>query len=79
MAAAPAPKTYLDEYTRLVTSSSDLGFKLLKYSVESRAFDNFYADFSNGKRSFRIVRDRSQLMLAGNKAESSRMGCGSFQ
>ena len=48
--------------------------QLLKYSEESRAFDNFYADFSNGKRSFRIVRDRSQLMLEGNKAESEPYG-----
>ena len=48
--------------------------QLLKYSEESRAFDNFYADFSNGKRSFRIVRDRSQLMLEGNKTESEPYG-----
>ena len=68
------PKSISMSNAGLVTSLSELGFKLLKYSEESRAFDNFYADFSNGKRSFRIVRDRSQLMLEGNKAESEPYG-----
>jgi hypothetical protein len=69
------PNKYLDEYSDLLASLSNRGFKLINYSQEPTAFDNFCADFSDGKTSFRIIRYRSQLFLEGKKAWS-RMGCG---
>ena len=63
------PKKYIDEYSDLLGSLSNRGFRLINYSQEPTAFDNFCADFSDGKTSFRIIRDRSQLFLEGKKAE----------
>jgi len=63
------PKKCIDEYSDLLGSLSNRGFRLINYSQEPTAFDNFCADFSDGKTSFRILRDRSQLFLEGKKAD----------
>jgi hypothetical protein len=70
------PKKCLDEYGDLLGSLSKRGFKLINYSQESTAFDNFCADFSDRKTSFRIIRDRSQVFFGRSKAEFGRMGRG---
>jgi hypothetical protein len=65
---------YLREYSSLVRSLDALGFELDDYSQTPEAFGNFVADFSNGSVRFRIVRDRSQLILEGAKNELEPFG-----
>lgn len=65
---------YLREYRGLVRALDALGFELEYYSQAPEAFGNFVADFSNGSVRFRIVRDRSQLILEGAKNELEPFG-----
>ena len=65
---------YLREYGSLLRSLDALGFELQDYSQTPEAFGNFVAGFSNGSICFRIVRDRSQLILEGSKSELEPLG-----
>jgi hypothetical protein len=64
---SPEPNRYFSEIEELVDALAGLGFPLVRYSEEPRAFNNFYADFSNGSVCFRVIRDRSQFMVDGEK------------
>jgi hypothetical protein len=65
---------YLREYGSLLRSLDALGFELDNYLQAPDAFGNFVADFSKGSVRFRIVRDRSQLMLEGSRSELEPLG-----
>jgi len=60
---------YLKGYSSLLALLDQLGFELTTYSQEPEAFGNFYADFSKGNLLFRIVRDRLQLFVEGEREE----------
>ncbi len=65
---------YLKEYSSLLASLDQLGFELTAYSQEPEAFGNFYADFRKGNLLFRILRDRSQLLVEGERKELEPFG-----
>ena len=50
---------YFESHRKLFSAMEDFGFKLIMYSEEPRAFDNFYAIFSSGSNEYQVVRDRS--------------------
>ena len=68
------PNRYFRDIEEFVKVLSHAGFSLVRYSEEPRAFDNLYADFSNGQTTFRVVRDRSQWMVDGEKQLLERYG-----
>lgn len=51
----------------LVDSLSALGYTAVTSRYEPEAFGNFYVDFAGPVRSFRVVRDRGQYMLDGDR------------
>lgn len=63
------PTGYLNEIEDIVASLKRLGFAVVKYTDEPKAFDNFLVEFSNGKLLVRITRDRSQFILSGKKED----------
>ena len=52
-------KKYYEFHQELFSTIEAFGFELIAYSEEPRAFDNFYAIFSNGPIEFQVVRERS--------------------
>jgi len=44
--------------------SQDVGFTLLGYSDQPKAFDNFVAMYERDELKLRITRDRSQIFIA---------------
>ena len=60
---------YLSEISDLINDLEKCGYDLINYSDKPKAFDNFVVYFSNDKETLKIIRERSQFILAGNKED----------
>jgi hypothetical protein len=63
-----------DDLRVLIGSLSALGFAPRKYEYLSGSFGNYFIDFESGTFKFRIVRDRSQYFVEGEKDELESAG-----
>ena len=61
---------HFEFHQKLFSAIEAFGFKLITYSEEPRAFDNFYAIFSSGPIEFQVVRDRSIYHISDRMEES---------
>ena len=58
----------------MITDLGKSGYLLINTSDKPKAFDNFVVYFSNDKETLKIIRDRQQFILAGNKEELESYG-----
>jgi hypothetical protein len=64
----------VDDLCALTGSLSALGFAPKKYEYLSESFGNYFIDFESSAFKFRIVRDRSQYFVEGEKDELEPVG-----
>jgi hypothetical protein len=58
-----------DDLHALIGGLAALGFAPKRHEYSSEPFGNYFIDFESGAFKFRIVRDRSQYFVEGEKDE----------